>query len=159
MRRIWRLTRSASARELNGEDNREKGGRWNSPGRGVVYCSSSRALAAMEQWVHMDEKARQNPEPMSAVLLAYPDNAPCLEIARENLPQDLEDPCCVDLCLQMGDAWLDKGEALVLIAPSFVVPHEINIMLNPLHPDARHIRTLTVEDFKFDPRMGHPERK
>jgi RES domain-containing protein len=158
MPRIWRLTQSAKSEELNGEENRDKGGRWNSPGRGVVYCSSSLALAAMECWVHMDEDAREHPNAMSAVLLDYPDDAPVFTVPREDLPDDLSDPCCEDLCRTIGDAWRKRGDSLVLIAPSFVVPHEVNFMLNPEHPSMRDVTIVSVEEFQFDPRMMEPEK-
>jgi hypothetical protein len=34
-----------------------------------------------------------------------------------------------------------------------VIPHERNILLNPLHPDFARVRLLPPEDFSFDPRM------
>lgn len=38
---------------LDGEGARRVGGRWNSPGRAVVYMADSVALAVLENLVHM----------------------------------------------------------------------------------------------------------
>lgn len=157
MAQAWRLTKTAAAHELNGEESRENGGRWHSPDRAVVYCSSSLALASMECWVHMDHHVRRTIPEMSAVLLAYPDEAPALTVRREDLPEDLNGPEAEDLCRRIGDDWLARGEALALIAPSSVVPHEVNVMLNPEHPAMRDVRIVSVEDFRYDPRMAHPD--
>lgn len=157
MTKAWRLTKTAAAHELNGEENREKGGRWNSPGSRVVYCSSSLALAALECWIHLGREEREHPEPMCAVLLAYPDDAPVETVRREDLPDDLGSPCSESLCRKAGDDWIRRREALVLIAPSFVVPHEVNVMMNADHPAIREVQVLSVEDFRFDPRMARPD--
>lgn len=158
MTRVWRLTKTAAARELNGEDTWETGGRWHSPGARVVYCSSSLALASLECWVHMPPDQRENPSDMSAVLLDVPGGAPFHEIRREDLPEDLDHPEAQALCRAMGDAWLREGKALALIAPSFVVPHENNVMLNADHPMMGEIRIVSVEAFRFDPRMARPDK-
>jgi len=55
-----------------------------------------------------------------------------------------------------GDAWLERGEALMLLAPSLVSPRDRNAMLNPAHPRMKHVRVLHVERFHFDPRLVLP---
>jgi RES domain-containing protein len=37
--------------------------------------------------------------------------------------------------------------------PSAVIPQELNYLLNPLHPDFKHIRVRNPEAFRFDPRV------
>ena len=49
----WRLCRRPHA-TLDGEGARRFGGRWNSPGRPVVYLADHPALAAFEVRVHLD---------------------------------------------------------------------------------------------------------
>ena len=50
--RVVRLCTRKHA-ELDGEGARILGGRWNSPGRAVIYTASCGALAALEYLVHM----------------------------------------------------------------------------------------------------------
>ncbi len=49
----WRLCRAPFA-DLSGEGARRLGGRWNTPGRPLVYAASSAALAVLEVRVHLD---------------------------------------------------------------------------------------------------------
>ena len=51
---LWRLTKAQYAQTaFDGEGARLYGGRWNSPGRAVVYLAGSLALAALEILVHV----------------------------------------------------------------------------------------------------------
>src|ERR1700736_6008380 len=50
---LWRVLRRPYA-ALSGEGARIFGGRWNSPGRPVVYFAEHPALAALEVRVHLD---------------------------------------------------------------------------------------------------------
>ncbi len=51
--RLWRLTRAVHA-DLSGEGARRFGGRWNSPGRPLVYTAAEAALTVLEVRVHLD---------------------------------------------------------------------------------------------------------
>ena len=50
--RIFRVCRSIHSR-LDGEGAKRVGGRWNSPGRAVVYMAESVSLAVLENLVHL----------------------------------------------------------------------------------------------------------
>jgi RES domain-containing protein len=41
----------------------------------------------------------------------------------------------------------------VLIVPSVLVPHAMNLVLNPLHPAAVAARVVDTTAFRFDPRL------
>ena len=70
---IWRVTKPEAARVLDGGETRERGGRWNSPGRPVLYASENLALAALECLANLPmEKRRELPE-MAAVGIEIPD--------------------------------------------------------------------------------------
>ena len=53
--RVYRVCRARYAR-LDGDGARRVGGRWNSPGRTVVYMAESTALAVLENLVHMSRQ-------------------------------------------------------------------------------------------------------
>ncbi len=55
-RRIYRVCRSIHSR-LDGEGAKRAGGRWNSPGRSVVYMAESISLAVLENLVYMAKEA------------------------------------------------------------------------------------------------------
>src|SRR5256885_16203700 len=50
----WRIVRATHVKSaFTGEGARVYGGRWNSPGTGVVYVSEHESLAALELLVHL----------------------------------------------------------------------------------------------------------
>ena len=53
----------------------------------------------------------------------------------------------------IGGEWFNQRVSAVLIVPSFVAHGERNYLLNPLHPDFKHVRCSTPEAFHFDPRL------
>ena len=53
---VWRLNARRFAKgSLSGMGAARYGGRWNLPGTRVVYCAESRALAALEALVHVED--------------------------------------------------------------------------------------------------------
>ena len=113
-RTIYRVCRARRAR-LDGEGARLAGGRWNSPGRAVVYMAESVALAVLENLVHMSPQ--DFPTGYVSVAAVLPDG---LNIATEQdlrLRADLRGLSSQDL----GDWWIDSKESAVLEVPSAVV--------------------------------------
>ena len=53
----------------------------------------------------------------------------------------------------LGSGWIRSGRTAVLQVPSSVIPHEMNVLLNPAHPDFERIHIREAEPFSFDPRM------
>ena len=53
-----------------------------------------------------------------------------------------------------GLAWLESMSSLGLWVPSFSEPSEMNLLINPAHPEFRRI-LLKIEryPFRFDPRL------
>src|SRR5260370_4913305 len=127
-RRIFRVCRARHAR-LDGEGARRAGGRWNSPGRAVVYMAESVALAVLENLVHM---SRQDfPTGYVCIAATLPAGI-FIEFEQElRLRADLRDVNAQSL----GDWWLDAKASAVLEVASSIVPREHNYLLNPTHPD------------------------
>jgi hypothetical protein len=76
---IYRVCRRIYA-SLDGEGARRVGGRWNSPGRSVVYMAQSVALAVLENLVHM---SRQDyPTGYVVVAATVPDHVRIIEHLR-----------------------------------------------------------------------------
>jgi RES domain-containing protein len=52
---IWRIARRKYLdTSFSGIGASKVGGRWNSKGKSVVYCSATLSLAALEKFVHME---------------------------------------------------------------------------------------------------------
>jgi RES domain-containing protein len=53
----------------------------------------------------------------------------------------------------VGDAWARAGRSAVLVAPSVLIPAELNYLLNPVHPAFSRLEIDQPADFTFDPRL------
>jgi RES domain-containing protein len=155
---VWRLAPRRHARSLDGAGNRHQGARWNSGrGRGVVYTSLNVATCVLETFVHFGPALRMMlPENLMLVEIRVPDDAGALRVEPGEIPAHAGVPGADGRTWyqRTGDAWLESGEALVLLAPSIVVPREWNAMLNPAHPRMTDIRIVGVEPFRFDARLA-----
>ena len=139
----WRLCREPFA-DLAGEGARLYGGRWNSPGRPVVYAASSAALAVLEVRVHLDLPPELLPDDYVLVTIDLQD------LATETMSNLPADPVAV------GDAWLRERRTPVLQVPSSIVPESANLLLNPAHPVAPKAKIIRRRRFEFDPRLWRP---
>lgn len=140
--RLWRVARAAFA-DLSGEGARLYGGRWNSPGRPVVYAAENPALAILEVRVHLD---------LAPELI--PDDYVLIEIetgtASISEGEDPREPRA------LGDAWLGAGETALLKVPSFIAPRSANVLVNPRHRDAASVVVVGTQPFDFDRRLWLP---
>jgi len=139
----WRLCRAAFA-DLAGDGARLYGGRWNSPGRAMVYTASSAALCVLEVRVHLDLPPDLIPD--DYVLTAISLDGLSVESV-ETLPDNTR---------AFGDAWLQEQRTAVLRVPSLIVPESHNLLLNPTHPQASAARLLDRRPFAFDRRLWLP---
>ena len=145
---VWRIARRRYS-ALEGEGPRWYGGRWTPRGRPAVYTASSLPLATLEALVHFDSDVV--PTDLVAHAIDVPD-----DLARETVAIDvLRDSWRSNdaVCLPFGAAWLDRGETLVLVVPSAVVPAHANLILNPRHPDMGRIVVTHTEPYALDPRL------
>lgn len=158
--RLYRLASRRHARTLDGAGNRDNGARWNSGrGRGVVYTSLNVSTSVLELLVHFGPSLRMRlPGNLALVALETPDDAATETIESADIPKQAARPGADGRTWfqRTGDTWLERGAALMLLAPSLVAPHEQNAMLNPLHPDMQRVRIISVEPFRFDPRLELP---
>jgi len=138
--RVWRVCRRPFA-DLSGEGARLYGGRWNSPGRPMVYAAESAALAVLEVRVHLDLDWRVLPD--DYVLMAIETD----DLVAETLAESPVDPRAA------GDEWLASGRTALLRAPSFIVPESANVLVNPAHRDAARLAVASIRPFAFDARL------
>ena len=150
---VWRLSGLQYATRLDGKGNIQRGARWNSPGRGVVYTSFNMSLAILESLVQLPPELRSRLPEMTATRIEVPDDGPREEIARDLLPDDLSSAETAVRCRQIGDSWLIAGRHLALDVPSVLVPQERNLLINPVHPSMERVRIVSTEPFHFDPRL------
>lgn len=153
---LWRIgtdTPEYAADDLSGAGARRTGGRWNRKGNAVLYTSSSIALACLETIVHLTA-ARL---PYNRYLVRFDVSEDMWNAARQIDPARLvgwdAEPSGV-VSLEAGDRWLASLESALLLVPSVIVPEELNVLINPLHPNAASIKAEKIRKFVYDGRLG-----
>lgn len=149
---LWRISNYT---DLSGTGGLVHHGRWHNRGRPVVYLAESAAGALLEVLVHV-EAAHPGELPAHYQLLEIEvlDGA---SVSDARLPDGSPpgdgwqaDRVTTRRC---GDAWLASAASLLLRVPSAVVGRTNNFLFNPLHPEARHCRILSVARYPFDARL------
>jgi RES domain-containing protein len=141
------------ASDLSGTGAKITGGRWNHKGTPLVYCSTNVALTVFET--------------LNAIISggAFPYNRFLVEI---DIPDDVWHAAVDGFTAPVGgwDAlpsgyssrkfgtdWANSRFSAVLKVPSVFVPEEMNVLINPLHPDASRISARTGKRWIYDPRL------
>jgi RES domain-containing protein len=140
---VWRICRRPFA-DLSGNGARLYGGRWNKPGRPLIYAAETAALAVLEVRVHLDLDWDMLPD--DYVLVAIDTAA----IVAETIHEPPDDPRAI------GDAWIESRRSALLRVPSGIVPESYNVLINPAHSDALSIHLGPVRPFRFDRRVWTP---
>jgi RES domain-containing protein len=126
------------------------GGRWNSPGRGVIYAAETYAGAMLEVLVHSN--IGRIPQTHSVITIEIPD-----ELTLELLAAaDLHDWQASNQLASraFGDRWLTEARTAVLKVPSLATQgREHNILLNSAHPDFAKITHTAPEPVVWDERL------
>ena len=136
---------------LSGEGARKYGGRWNSPGHAMVYLGESRALTALELLVHLPSP-KSRTKLFTLLEIALPANT-IETLSPLNLPHDWQASPAQQASMTVGNDWLFSQQSLALRVPSALLREESIILLNPLHPDFKNVRTISQRTFQFDERL------
>lgn len=148
----WRIEKDrylASAKA--GDGARLCGGRWNSPGRSVIYGSEHLALAVLEVVVH-SRTPEQLQAARSRAAIEIPDEQ--VEVFKPGLlPAGYGPNTPTELTRAWGDAWLEQGRSPVLVVPSVIVPEERNVLFNPSHPEFKRCAWGKFRSITLDSRL------
>ena len=150
MRRAWRIVKTShAATAFDGEGAWRFGGRWNSPGTRVVYCSANLSLAALENLVHLNP-----PVAFKYVAIELEFDERLIETVKaKTLPVEWTGEPPPPSTMKIGDRWVKDGRSAVLQLPSAIIPSESNYLLNPSHRDFQKITIRKPVAFSFDPRL------
>ena len=154
---VWRIakqTKDFKADDLSGGGAAAVGGRWNSEGNPVVYVGTSVSLCTLETLAHIGDDIASRNRFLVAIEIPAKLMASCKVLKPTDLPVTwVVEPPGMDT-MRIGDAWLKRGEELLLWVPSVIVPEEFNVLINPKHKDAHHIKAKVVRPYIYDPRLG-----
>ncbi len=131
----WRIVKPEYADEAySGDGARRTGGRWNSPGVPVAYCSETIALATLELLANVPRRFR-----LPEYVVVSCRFAESLVRQIGPLPDDWAGYPVPPDVPAIGDSWLRSGTSAVLKVPSALIQSEFNYLLNPEHADFRSI--------------------
>ncbi|MEI7768052.1 MAG: RES family NAD+ phosphorylase [Phycisphaerae bacterium] len=151
MIQAWRIVKTKHASgAFSGEGARLYGGRWNRPGRGMVYTAGSTALALLEMLIHLEPQELLKRYALFSVSIKA-------ELVTNLDPATLpkawwKSPPAASV-QRIGTAWLIQNSSAVLRVPSAIVPNEWNYLLNPAHPDFAKVVIGPKQPVQFDPRL------
>ncbi len=152
----WRVCPEARAgtgqEAFSGIGSRLYGGRWNSKGVTVAYGSATLSLAALEFLVHADVRL------LGAVQLvscdaSWPEDLAVEVVAAGSPPSGWRNTPSPGALATLGDVWVRDRRSAILLVPSAIVPSENNVLINPIHPEARRITYGAPARFSYDPRL------
>lgn len=148
---VWRITKQKLAKNaFTGEGAKLYGGRWNTPGKLVIYTAESRALALTEILVHLESAGVLSKYVVFQVEI---DESHIVHLDLRNLPKNWRAEPAPKRLQTLGDEWLDSGKSAVLRVPSAIVGGEFNYLLNPTHPDFSKLLIHAPEKFSIDRRL------
>lgn len=158
---LWRIgtdTPAYEAQDLSGKGAQVTGGRWNPKGVPVVYASFTRALACLETVVHfnagglpLNRYLVQIDVPDAVWKAAKAEDAASLAVGWEAEPPGM-------VSIDHGTTWLRAKSSALMIVPSVIIPEELNVLINPLHPDSSAISATKVRKWLYDPRLTKAAR-
>jgi RES domain-containing protein len=154
---VYRIAKTSYSTDLTGLGARLYGARWNRKGTPMIYTSKSRALAALEYFVHLPLSLV--PPDLKIVSLQIPDKTALEEISLSDLPADWRTHPAPPQLAEFGSAWVKTNKTLLLRVPSVIIEKEFNILINPGHPDIKLVTIGIIEDFKFDDRLVRQKKK
>lgn len=147
---LYRIGSTRYANDLVGEGAKLNGGRWNHIGTPCIYAAESRALALLEYTAHA--KIHLIPRALSMVTFQVPDHSiKTFTISQlpgnwKQFPHPLE-------ARDYGTKFLKDNKFLLYRLPSVVIEEEMNVIINPSHPDIKLIKIIEVKDYSYDLRL------
>lgn len=153
---VFRIAPKSRIEDLSGTGARLYGGRWNRKGVPLVYTSESRALAIVEFLVHVPLSIV--PDKLSIATISLPGDIAPKELPISGLPKNWRDFPAPAKLAEMSTQWAISKESLLLRVPSAVVEEEFNILINPSHPDMKHVLFLGIKDTKLRERFARKQQ-
>ena len=148
--RLYRIG-SALFPVFDGTGAARAGGRWNGPGRPVIYCAHSLACCQLETLVHIGRAAP--PTNHLWIEIDVPDGIAATTLTAATLPAGWDDPLRLDVSQAIGDRWLASADTAILRVPSVAAHGDWVVALNPLHPDFASMTASTARPLTWDARL------
>ncbi|MEM5314242.1 RES family NAD+ phosphorylase [Paraburkholderia sp. JHI869] len=153
---LWRIgtdTPGYTANDMSGAGAKITGGRWNRPGTPMLYTAGTIALACLETLVHL--KVGDLPLNRYLVSIEVPPAvwrkteslvSPAKDVGWDALPAGM-------VSLDLGEQWVRSKSSVLAVVPSVIVPRELNVLVNPEHPDITKLKVTRHEKWVYDHRL------
>ncbi|HKW76327.1 MAG TPA: RES domain-containing protein [Terriglobales bacterium] len=126
------------------------GGRWNSPGRAMIYAAETFAGAVLEILAHSNLGGI--PQTHALVETTIPEAVSMEAIGKSDLRGWGADDQIASR--RYGDQWLLEQRSAVLLVPSVVSGgRERNVLINPEHPGFARIVAGKPQELRWDKRL------
>jgi RES domain-containing protein len=126
------------------------GGRWNSPGKSIIYGSLSYSCAMLEILAHAN--IGRVPKTHQYVIVDIPNDVSVEIVGEKMLPEGWysEDNAAA---WAFGDQWIKQVRSAIMVVPSVIARLDQNALVNPLHPDALKLIVPEPKKVIWDKRL------
>jgi len=132
----------------NAEGARLYSGRWNTHTSPIIYTSEHYSTALLEKLVHANMVLPAN---QHYIAITIP-NGTSYEVF-QTAAHPGWDSANEKICKTFAQAWYDERRSALLIVPSIPARVERNILISPVHPEAKGITYTMPEPVWWDERL------
>ena len=125
------------------------GGRWNSPGRRVIYAGLTFAGAMLEVLVHTNTGRVPHHHAYIEISIPVTVRVERLDVSTITGWDTLD----YAVSRVIGDDWYDSRRSAVLIVPSVVSQVDSNVLIHQEHPDFLEIRASEPRPVRWERRL------
>ena len=148
---VYRIAKAKWRNDLSGTGAKLWGGRWNSPGKPMLYTSQSISLALLEMMANTPFEILINND-YYIIEIEIPQLKPST-LNKEDLPPDWNKFPYNPMTQKIGDKWLQREDNLIFEVPSAIIPLESNYVLNPNHSKYDKVFINTSYSLEVDNRL------
>lgn len=123
-------------------------GRWNTPGSPMIYAAEHYSTALLEKLVHGSGRLPPN---QHFVRITVPRGISYEVFLQHSLPGWDAMPASVSK--KFGEEWCRERRSAVFLVPSVVARVDLNVLINPAHPEFSRIETSLHEPVYWDRRL------
>jgi RES domain-containing protein len=145
---LWRIS---NHRTLDGRGGLAASARWHSRGRAIVYLAETATGALAEALVHLELDPNHLPPHYKLLKAEAPDDISIRHVTKADLPKNWAQD--VVATRTIGDEWLASNEIALLRVPSAIAPETFNVLLNPVHREARRVIVVEYREWPWDRRL------
>jgi RES domain-containing protein len=123
-------------------------GRWNTPASPMIYAAQHYSTAMLEKLVR---SSGEMPPNQHFIEIMIPNGLSYETLSPAHLPGwDRRSP---DVSRAYGEAWQQSRRSLLLLVPSVVARMELNVLINPEHPEFGGITHSLHQPVWWDQRL------